>query len=281
MGDCRITKKADTGAKTPTGSTTGRTRRRERIAVCSPFLSVLAALVAALDDAVVPLVREENSVTRSLLEERVCLLLVTTAHPQSLEHAGPGFGRLVQPRHYGRIADTAAAGIPWAADNDCFQGLDARAYRLMLDAIRGLPGCLFVTVPDVVADAQATLALWHEWKTEVAARSGQPRAFVLQDGITPPFVPWDELAAVFVGGSTEWKLGAEAEALVCEARARGKHVHMGRVNSRRRYDYARAIGCGSVDGTSFARWRNTWLPAALRWHREPLQERLSVVELVA
>lgn len=203
------------------------------------------------------------------------LILVTTAHPQALEHQGDGFGRLVQPRHYSSIAKTAHAGIPWAADNDCFQGLDAPAYRKMLSAIAGLPGCLFVTVPDVVGDALATLGRFYDWRDEVAF-TRQPLAFVLQDGQESHPVPWDDIGAVFVGGTTEWKLGAAAETLVAEARRRSKHVHMGRVNSRRRFDYARAIGCDSVDGSSFARFRNTWLPRALRWHREPLQQRLEV-----
>jgi hypothetical protein len=59
-------------------------------------------------------------------------------------------GRLVQPRHYSSIEQTAHAGIPWAADNDCFQGLDASRYFDMLDRLAPLPGCLFATVPDVV-----------------------------------------------------------------------------------------------------------------------------------
>lgn len=202
------------------------------------------------------------------------LILVTTGHPQAIKHAGDGFGRLVQPRHYGRIRDTAASGIPWAADNDCFQGLDELAYRRMLDALHLLPGCLFVVVPDAVADAAETLRLWQGWRAECAVRTKQPLAFVLQDGITSPWVPWDDCGAIFVGGSTEFKLSADAERLVREAKQRGKHVHMGRVNSHKRFDYARAIGCDSVDGSSFARWRNTWLPGALRWHRDHLQERI-------
>ena len=57
--------------------------------------------------------------------------------------------------------------------------------------------------------------------------------------------PFDVL---FIGGSTDWKLGAAARGVVKEAKARGKRVHMGRVNSLRRYRYAEAIGCDTVDG---------------------------------
>jgi hypothetical protein len=95
------------------------------------------------------------------------LLLVTTAHPSIYDHCvspgvlHPNLGRLVQPRHYSSIERTAAAGIPRAAHNDCFQGLDELRFRRMLDRITGLPGCLFMTCPDVVADASATALLFE------------------------------------------------------------------------------------------------------------------------
>lgn len=198
------------------------------------------------------------------------LLLVTIAHGQIEEyrHMG-GLGRMVQPRHYPKVRVTARAGIPWAADNDCFQGLDGPAYLKMLGAISNLPGCLFVTVPDVVADHEATRALWDDWKAAVKV-TGLPRAFVLQNGATSEGVPWDEADAVFVGGDTDWKLGAEASALTFEAHERGKWVHMGRVNSRKRFRRAAEMYCDSVDGTSYARFRDTNLPTALGFHREPL-----------
>ena len=77
---------------------------------------------------------------------------------------------------------------------------------------------LWVAVPDVVGDADATLEqfrAWHMWLCHL------PLAFVLQDGAERPGrVPWQApgLAAVFLGGSTRWKLGPEAAGLVCEAR---------------------------------------------------------------
>ncbi len=204
------------------------------------------------------------------------LILVGTAHPTALTHRGPGFGRLVQPRDCGRVHDTAQAGIPWAADNDAYGGWNQKKtdrFKRMLDTIYGLPGCKFVASPDVVGDHERTLELWHEWRTEMSA-AWLPVAFVLQDGATSETIPWAGLDAVFVGGTTEFKLSAEAERLVKEARLRGKWRHMGRVNSRKRFDYARAIGCNSVDGSKFSKWRKTWLPDALTWHRDHLQERI-------
>ena len=97
-------------------------------------------------------------------------------------------GRLIQPRHYSSIRETALSGMPWAADNDCFQGLDTDAFARMLDTIQGLPGCLFVTVPDVVADAQATAALFDVWAPALERR-GLPVALVAQDGLEH-MEPW-------------------------------------------------------------------------------------------
>lgn len=182
------------------------------------------------------------------------LLLVTTGHPDMLRYAHPNLGRLVQPRETSSVHRTAASGIPWAADNDCFQGLNPRAYERMLKRISGLAGCIFVTVPDVVADAQATHALWQEW-SPIVRDYKLPLALVLQDGITTTDVPWSELDAVFVGGSTQWKLGYEAARIVREANARGKWTHMGRVNTNRRIQYAKSIGIKSIDGTKWARFK--------------------------
>ncbi|WP_244320582.1 hypothetical protein [Streptomyces melanosporofaciens] len=55
-----------------------------------------------------------------------------------------------------------------------------------------------------------------------------------------------------MAGSTAWKLGPAAEGLAREAAARGKAIHMGRVNSRRRLTIAQWYGCDSVDGTYLA-----------------------------
>lgn len=206
------------------------------------------------------------------------MLLVTTGHPDVAErYKHDHLGRLVQPRHYSSIEATAASSIPWAADNDAFIKFDETAFRNMLARLRGLLGCLFVAAPDVVGDAAATLELFGEWKRIIHAH-GLPCALVAQDGLTPETTPWQSFEALFVGGSTEWKLGEQAERLVEEAKRRGKHVHMGRVNSRKRIRYAAEIGCDSVDGTSYACWKQVHLRRGLRdvehASNDPMQLRL-------
>jgi hypothetical protein len=120
-----------------------------------------------------------------------------------------------------------------------------------LDARQDTPGCLFAVVPDVVGDAERTRARWDQWAPIVRNRGFRP-AYVLQDGETGDTVPWRELSAVFIGGTTKYKLGPIAHQLTLEAKERGVHVHMGRVNSLRRLRVAAAWGCDTVDGTFLA-----------------------------
>jgi DNA invertase Pin-like site-specific DNA recombinase len=241
-----------------------------------------------------------NSITPQALAAPI--MLVTTAHPSLYEHPGPSgesvhpmLGRLVQPRHTSSVADTAAAGIPWAADNDCFQGLDAAAFTRMIDRLAGHPGCLFVTVPDVVADAAATARQFERWAPELERR-GLPVALVLQDGIDSPELAawldrtWDRLAAVFIGGSDDFKLGPVAAELAREAKRRGKWVHWGRVNTRKRIDYIADTGAAdSFDGSSWAIFRKAIvskrtgerkLDQGLRWCMETLARSLRSVQPV-
>jgi hypothetical protein len=153
---------------------------------------------------------------------------------------------------------------PWAGDNGAFTGFDAEAFLAMLDKLRGRPGCLFIAAPDVVADATKTLARFDRWALVIRA-FGFPVALVAQDGLTPQTIPWSKFDALFIGGTTAWKLGGSARTLAAYAKARGKWVHMGRVNSKRRLLYAERIGCDSVDGSGFSKWPFKTIPQALRW----------------
>ncbi len=85
----------------------------------------------------------------------------------------------------------------------------------------------------------------------------------LQDGQTFATVPWRRCAAVFVGGTTAWKLGPEARNLVAYAKALGKWVHMGRVNTRRRIRLGVRWGVDSIDGKTFSQFGD--LPKGIPW----------------
>jgi hypothetical protein len=132
--------------------------------------------------------------------------------------------------------------------------------------------CLFAVAPDVVGDAAATLRRSRPYLARIR-ELGYPVAYVLQDCQEDVPVPWDEIDAVFVGGSDAFKLGPVAAALCREARARGLWVHVGRVNSGKRLIYAVSIGAGSADGTYlvFGARRglpNVNLPRLLGWLAE-------------
>lgn len=204
------------------------------------------------------------------------IVFVHKAHETLLRWQQPNVGRLLSPRQFARAADTAEAGITWAADNDCFQGLDADAYRAMLRSIYGLPGCRFVVAPDVVSDWHATRALWDEWFNELSA-AWLPLAYVIQDGQPREEVPWRSIDALFVGGSSEYKCSDAAHALVREGRVRGLWTHMGRVNTAQRMRLAKSWLIDSVDGTSVSMFTDKRLPERLAQARAPRQLNISEV----
>lgn len=174
----------------------------------------------------------------------------------------------------GMIATPAAGnavpeGVAWCADNGVYGGtypgdreyLDWLAARAHL-----LHRCCFAVAPDVVGDAAATLERSAPM-LPLIRHLGYPVALAAQNGIENLAVPWDAFDVLFIGGSTAWKLGAHARAVVAEARHRGKWIHMGRVNSEGRLRYAHAIGCHSADGTYLAFGPDTNLPQLLAWLR--------------
>lgn len=98
---------------------------------------------------------------------------------------------------------------------------------------------------------------------------GYKAAFVAQDGLYlaeqrnellvinnetnhAMFVSWADFDVLFIGGSTKWKLGLDSQAIAREAIKQGKWLHMGRVNSYKRFMLAASIDCDSVDGTFLA-----------------------------
>lgn len=160
---------------------------------------------------------------------------------------------------------TIPAGATFCADNGAF-GKGYPGDVKWWSWVSGLPrqGCLFVVAPDVVGDAVATLARSAPWLPQIRAL-GHPAALVAQDGLENLDVPWDSFDVLFIGGTTDWKLGEHVRTLVAEANRRGKPVHMGRVNSAKRYAYAASIGCRSADGTFIKFGPDVNLPRVLGW----------------
>lgn len=105
---------------------------------------------------------------------------------------------------------------------------------------------LWIAVPDVVADREATLRQWLYYSPRVAVY-GCPLAFVVQDGMTPDDIP-QNASVVFVGGSTKWKWRNLRSWTGSFPR-----VHVGRVNTERMLWMAHEAGAESCDGTGWFR----------------------------
>jgi hypothetical protein len=149
----------------------------------------------------------------------------------------------------------------WAMDNGAYSGFDPQSFVGMLERFHGRAGCRFVAAPDVVADAHQTFVQWPFWSRLIRGVGFVP-ALVAQDGLTVPDVPWSELGALFIGGSTEWKLGPQAKELMGHAQARGLWVHVGRVNSRARiWHFGRLAN--SWDGGQYSMFPDRRIPEGL------------------
>lgn len=170
---------------------------------------------------------------------------------------------ILTPKQGNRLPDD----VRFCADNGAFgkgyPGDDAWwAWLSALPAER----CVFAVAPDVPCDMAATLARSLPWLPRIRSL-GMSAALAVQNGAETTGLPWDEFDVLFIGGDTEWKLGRHARALTAEAKLRGKHVHMGRVNSAKRLRYAHHIGCDSADGTYLAFGPDVNLPNVLAWLR--------------
>ena len=111
--------------------------------------------------------------------------------------------------------------------------------------------CRFVCCPDIVADARRTLEIFEHWKHNLA---GWPIALVAQDGLENLPIPWLQIQALFIGGSTQWKDGSHASAIVRAGVILKKWVHVGRINTPGRFEHFRKLGAHSMDGSGLARF---------------------------
>lgn len=195
------------------------------------------------------------------------LYFATASGPKVHEAMAAGLiGQIVTPAAGNRIVD----GARWCVDNGVFASKypgDEAYLRWLAARADHATRCQFVVAPDVLFDAAATLTRSGPMLARIRAL-GFPVALVAQNGLEDLAVPWDDFDCLFIGGDTDWKLGAAAYRLIAEARRRGKWVHMGRVNSRRRLRYAHHSDCDSVDGTYLAFGPDVNLVKVKRWVRE-------------
>jgi len=186
------------------------------------------------------------------------------------------FGILTAPNHKG-IVSGIVAGMVWAADLGC---VDGPAYVKRIDVPktaqwleRMLPyrdKCLFIAGGDVVGNAAATMVEYPAFERQFY---GWPVAYVAQNGAETLPIP-ATCAAVFIGGDTQWKMSAAATSVIKRAQVMGKHVHIGRVNYKSRYQHFRVIEGSerfTCDGTRIRFERDK---AIVDWYGYQLQNPL-------
>jgi hypothetical protein len=156
------------------------------------------------------------------------------------------------------LTNYANWGGVFAVDNGAFSGFDRIAYdRLLHNNRPQRANCLWVTVPDVVGSARRTLEVfdylqgdYHPW----------PLALVAQDGIEDLPIPWGEIHAIFIGGTDGFKMSRAAVDVIRAAQATGKHTHVGRVNTRKRFSHFHQLGVDTCDGSGLCRFSDEKLP---------------------
>jgi len=142
--------------------------------------------------------------------------------------------------------------LGYALDNGAYQSFvneelwNEDAFVGMLETAQQTFAPQWVLVPDVVADRDATLALWKQWRPALRDY-GWPLAFAVQDGMTQADVPIDA-DVIFVGGSTEWKWRTVWQ--WCQDNPR---VHVGRVNGYDGLWGCHDAGAESCEGTGWFR----------------------------
>lgn len=188
------------------------------------------------------------------------------------DDVSPYLGAMLTPNTGNKVERVCGWDIPWCVDCGAFpiEAFDPGRYMATVVRVAEMVAPpKFVVVPDVVrmtvdgpvGDHEQTLGRFALWAPKLEP-FGIPLAFVAQDGMglgeLDDDVPWGDIAAVFIGGSDEFKdemTGAIAEA----CHERGKWCHLGRVNGRKRLRLALLSDVDSVDGSSLSRFARHWI----------------------
>jgi len=179
-----------------------------------------------------------------------------------------------------KLSRVSTTTRPYAIDNGCFASKHPFSLDKYLSFVSklmkraGRPP-LFSAAPDVVGNHAETWRLSEPVLPRLREMGALP-ALVCQDGLTAEHLPWHQVDAIFIGGSTKWKLGHEVVKICQEAKSRGIWVHVGRVNTASRIRHCHELlHADSIDGNAAAmhpkkiweqiRWMN-----GLEYERIPL-----------
>lgn len=179
--------------------------------------------------------------------------------------AGNRYGTLTSPSHKS-VPKSIKDGLPWACDNNAYTmgHKPERLISYLEELVPYISTCLFVSVPDSVGNITQTLDWFYKFAHEIKSL-GFPTALVAQDLLESRSWP-SEFDALFIGGSTSWKMGDGAKYCIRKAQSLGKHVHIGRVNSWKRYAHFRLMDGSdnfTCDGTKIIyeprKVKNLWM----------------------
>lgn len=215
-----------------------------------------------------------------MLQDAVMYMAATnsTLHHHEDARDNPMIGIMANPDN-GAVPAEIQQGRSWCTDNGAYSGrFNPAVYEQWLDGLMPYHRtCRFAVSPDVIGDWDRTLELFEVWKRKIRSR-GLPAAIVLHRGCTPEILP--DADALFIPASN--LDDPLLPVLVKEARRRGMWVHLGRVNSLKRMQWAKRLGCDSADGTylkhrgvdwglqDVALW--VWGSAAVTQNRSLLEE---------
>lgn len=171
-------------------------------------------------------------------------------------------GQLLTP-----LTNYKNAGQTFAIDNGAFSGFNKSAFESLLSRNQSKKDkCLFVCVPDVVGNARRTRELYFHFTQKMFMKPWAEKwAFVLQDGMEDLNIEWYAMRYLFVGGTNEFKDSSAAYDIVKTAKALGVPVHVGRVNTWKRYETYAALGADTCDGSGVAKYD---------WMLEKIEEKL-------
>lgn len=195
--------------------------------------------------------RTMGYVPEPMAGEEAMKFLLDTNPPdvERLANEHPDFvaGQLIVPsrtrRNWGGL---------FALDNSAFVSFDAdRFRRLQQNNVEHRERCLFATCPDIPGNMRRTLEIWRH-RDRFSA--GFDLCLVLQNGAEDLAIPWSETPAVFIGGIDPWKESAACTDLIRTAKIFGLHVHCGRVNQIKRFEYMAQRGVDTCDGSGVARF---------------------------
>lgn len=144
----------------------------------------------------------------------------------------------------------------FAIDNGAYSGLDRNAFfRCLKKHEPHKENCLFVAVPDIVGNHRRTDDLYYFMTQDERMHPWNEQwCYVAQDGIEDSRIDWYAIKRLFIGGTDKFKDSSAAHDVVKCAKAMGIFVHVGRINSVKRFRQYDELGADTCDGSGVCKY---------------------------